>query len=104
VVIFDLKSAAETGEATAAAIRARGGKCVFYCGSVCNEDDVDALFAFTAGEWGRVDVLVILSPALSSPHRQGGSSTEVQVLAQSEEERFHASYTRRSSYPLQVLY
>jgi NAD(P)-dependent dehydrogenase (short-subunit alcohol dehydrogenase family) len=58
VVIFDLQSAAETGEATAKAIRESGGNCLFCSGSVCNEEEVHALFERTVAEWGRVDVLV----------------------------------------------
>jgi NAD(P)-dependent dehydrogenase (short-subunit alcohol dehydrogenase family) len=58
VVIFDLQSAAEAGEATANAIRQSGGKCLFCSGSVCNEEEVHALFECTVAEYGGVDVLI----------------------------------------------
>lgn len=56
VVIGDVQQ--EAGEATAAAIRAAGGKAVFHETNVVNETECAALMQAARESYGRIDVLV----------------------------------------------
>jgi dihydroanticapsin dehydrogenase len=48
----------ESGQAVAEEIRAAGGRATFLQTDVSNEDDIRRMAAGTAGEFGRIDILV----------------------------------------------
>jgi NAD(P)-dependent dehydrogenase (short-subunit alcohol dehydrogenase family) len=59
---------AGTGEAAAAAIRARGGRARFSAGDVSNLKDVDKVVSSAAGDGGRIDVLCNNAAYLGESH------------------------------------